>query len=81
MTFQDMRFALKAIGVDDKFTEVLIEYSRKNGTDYDKLDDMLVREGYEKVFTDEFYGWADSDEEDVEYEYVQKNHHKPLWDE
>jgi len=83
MTFQDIRFALKATGVDDDFSELLIQFCRENGTNYHQLDEMLEYEGYQKVFTDEFFGWADIDDEyeNDEFFYVEKNHHKPQWNE
>jgi len=81
MTFQDMRLALKATGVEDDFSELLIQYCRENGRDYEKLDELLVQEGYVKVFTDDFFGWDENEDEEYEYEYKEKIHHKPLWDE
>lgn len=82
MTFQDIRFALETNGVEKEDIEILIEYCKKNGTDYEKLDEMLVQKGYDKVFTDEFFGWADTDDDgDDDYYSIEKINHKPEWDE
>jgi hypothetical protein len=83
MTFDEIRFALGVNGVENEDIEMLIEYSKKQGTNYEKLDDMLVQMGYEKVFTDEFFGWLDMDDEDFDDEYftTEKIQHKPIWEE
>lgn len=84
MTFQDIRFALEANGVEKEDIEILMEYCKKNGTDYVKLDAMLTEMDYEKVFTDEFFGWLDTDDDedfDEEYFPIEKNHYKHAWEE
>jgi len=82
MTFQDIRVTLKAIGVDDDFSEILIQYCRENGINYTQIDEMLEYEGYQKIFTDDFFGWVlNDDDEEQEYEYYEKIHHKPQWNE
>ena len=38
--------------------------------------------GYDKVFTDEFFGWSTMDDEgDDDYLPSEKNRHKQEWDE
>ena len=41
--------------------------------------------GYDKVFTDEFFGWADADDEyydeDYDHEYLERTPHKHQWEE
>ena len=90
MTFQEIEFALKVNGVDKEDMQTLMEYCRtkgSKGTDYSKLDDMLVDMGYSRVFTDEFFGWAGDEDEDFEDNYddeyysIEKIHHKHKWDE
>ena len=83
MTFNEIRFALRVNGVGNEDIEMLIEYAKKQGTDYEKLDDMLVQMGYEKVFTDEFFGWLDIDDDDFDDEYftTEKIQHKHIWEE
>jgi hypothetical protein len=87
MTFEEIRFALEVNGVEKEDIEALLTYCRKVGTDYEKLDEMLVEMGYEKVFTDEFFGWFDGDEDvnndidDDEYFSTEKIHHKHEWKE
>ncbi len=85
MTFQEIEFALKVNGVGTEDMQTLISYCKTKGTDYPKLDEMLVEMGYDKVFTDEFFGWADvEDAEDKDYddEYfsTEKIHHKHKWE-
>lgn len=81
MTFDEIRFALGVNGVENEDVETLITYCKKQGTHYDKLDDMLVQMGYEKVFTDEFFGWLDTDDDDYDDEYfsIEKIRHKHEW--
>lgn len=84
MTFEEIRFALEVNGVEKEDSETLLEYCRKVGTDYEKLDEILVGMGYEKVFTDEFFGWSDIDKDgdtDEEYFSTEKIRHKHAWDE
>lgn len=91
MTFEDMRFALGVNGVEETDIETLIGYSKKNGTDYSKLDEMLVGMGYDKVFTDEVFGWVDSydndfnqgfyEDYDEDYFSNEKIRHRHEWDE
>lgn len=87
MTFEEIRFALEVNGVEKEDIETLLAYCRKVGTDYEKLDEMLVSMEYEKVFTDEFFGWFDEDEDvnndidDDEYFSIEKIHHKHGWKE
>lgn len=83
MTFNEIRFALRVNGVGNEDIEMLIEYAKKQGTDYEKLDDMLVQMGYEKVFTDDFFGWHDEDDEEYDDEYFssEKIRHKHVWEE
>ena len=38
MTFEEIRFALEVSGVEKEDSEKLMEYCRKVGTDYEKLD-------------------------------------------
>ena len=79
MTFKEIEFALEVNGIEQKDTQTIMEHCKKAGIDYYKLDDMLVGMGYDKVFTDEFFGWieAEDDEynEDDDYSYVEKIHH------
>jgi hypothetical protein len=86
MTFQEIEFALKVNGVGKEDIQTLIGYCKTKGTDYPKLDEMLVGMGYDKVFTDEFFGWEDGDdyEDDGDYEddySIEKNPHRHKWDE
>lgn len=83
MTFDEIRFALVVNGVEDSDVIKLLEYSKKNGTNYEVMDDMLIGMGYQKVFTDEFFGWIDSDidEYDDEYFSTEKIPHRHEWDE
>lgn len=83
MTFDEIRFALVVNGVENEDVETLIAYCKKQGKHYKKLDDMLVKMGYVKVFTDEFFGWDDTDDEDFDDEYfsTEKIRHKHDWQE
>jgi len=83
MTFDEIRFALQVNGVDKEDSETLLSYCRKSGKNFEKLDEMLVDLGYVKVFTDEFFGWDDSDEEDFDDEYfsIERIQHKHVWEE
>ena len=83
MTFEEIGFALEVNGVDKEDRDTLLAYCRKSGTDYEKLDEILVNLGYEKIFTDELFGWMDTDEEgfDDEYFSIEKIHHKHAWQE
>lgn len=83
MTFEEIRFALEVNGVEKEDGKTLLEHCRKSGTDYEKLDEMLVILGYEKIFTDELFGWIDTDEEgfDDEYFSIEKINHKHEWQE
>lgn len=83
MTFEEIRFALKVNGVEKEDSEILLEYCKKSGKDFIKLDEMLVTMGYIKVFTDEFFGWDDFDEEDFDDDYfsIEKIQHKHGWEE
>ena len=84
MTFDEIRFALSVNGVDEDDVEKLLGYCKKNGTDYKVLDEMLIEMGYEKIFTDEFFGWIDEYNEDEDYddEYFssEKMRHKHDWE-
>ena len=82
MTFEEIRFALEVNGVEKEDSEILLAYSKKSGKDFKKLDEMLVNMGYMKVFTDEFFGWDDSDEEDFDEDYfsIEKIQHKHTWE-
>lgn len=81
MTFDDIRFALAVSGVENEDVNTLIAYSKKKGTNYKVLDDMLVDMGYEKVFTDEFFGWMAKDHENFDEDYftIEKIRHKNEW--
>ncbi|WP_373031458.1 hypothetical protein [Sulfurovum sp.] len=81
MTFDEIRFALAVSGVENEDAQTLIEYSKKKGTDYKVLDDLLVEMGYEKVFTDDFFGWMDTDNEDFAEDYftTEKMRHRHEW--
>ena len=86
MTFQEIEFALKVNGVGKEDMQTLMNYCRTKGTDYPILDEMLVKMGYDKVFTDEFFGWADADDEyyddDIyDHEYLERTPHKHKWEE
>jgi hypothetical protein len=83
MTFEEIRFALEVNGVEKEDSEILLAYSKKSGKDFEKLDEMLVNMGYMKVFTDEFFGWDDPDEEDFDDDYfqIEKIQHKHTWEE
>jgi hypothetical protein len=83
MTFEEIRFALEVNGVEKEDSEILLAYSKKSGKDFQKLDEMLVNMGYMKVFTDEFFGWDDPDEEDFDDDYfqIEKIQHKHTWEE
>lgn len=81
MTFQDIRFALESNGVEKEDREELLLFCKKNGKNFEKLDEILVEKGYEKIFTDEFFGWADMDERDDGSDFVEKMHHKHTWNE
>ena len=83
MTFEEIRFALGVNGVENEDFETLMAYCKKQGTHYEKLDEILVQMGYEKVFTDEFFGWVDTDDEDFDDEYfsTEKIRHKHEWQE
>ena len=83
MTTSEIRFALTVNGVEDEDIETLIHYSKTKGINYNILDEMLLDMGYQKVFTDEYFGWADDEEEDYNDTYYssEKFRHKPLWDE
>lgn len=82
MTFEEIRFALEVSGVEKEDSDRLMEYCRKVGTDYEKLDEMLMEMGYDKVFTDEFFGWSAMDEDDEDdYFSSEKKRHKQEWDE
>ncbi len=78
MTFQEIEFALKVNGVEQEDVQTLITYCKTKGTDYQKLDEMLMEMGYDKVFTDEFFGWVESENEDgdEEYFYSEKIYHR-----
>jgi hypothetical protein len=68
MTFEEIEFALKVNGVEQSDADVIMSYCRSNGTDYQKLDEMLVEMGYDKVFAEEFFGLDDLDiEEDDDF--------------
>ncbi|MGB5505973.1 MAG: hypothetical protein WBM70_04705 [Sulfurovum sp.] len=83
MTFDEIRFALEVNGVEKEDSEMLLAYCRKSGKNYEKLDEMLIDMGYVKVFTDEFFGWDNPEEEDFDDEYfsIEKNQHKHVWEE
>ncbi len=83
MTFEEIRFALEVNGVEKEDSEILLNYCKKSGKDFQKLDEMLVTMGYMKVFTDDFFGWDDSDEEDFDEDYfsIEKIQHKHAWEE
>lgn len=86
MTFQEIEFALKVNGVVKEDIQTLMEYCKTKGTDYPKLDEMLVGMGYDKVFTDEFFGWGDGDEDDYDDDddddyLIERNPHRHKWDE
>ena len=83
MTFDDIRFALGVNGVEVEDIDTLIAFCKTEGTHYEKLDDMLVQMGYEKVFTDEFFGWLDANDEDYndDYYYSEKMPYRHEWDE
>ena len=83
MTFDEIRFALQVNGVDKEDSETLLSYCRKSGKNLEKLDDMLVDMGYVKIFTDEFFGWDDTDEGDFDEEYfsTEKIQYKHVWEE
>ena len=82
MTFDEIRFALSVNGVEDEDIETLLSYSKSKGNDYKVLDDMLVDMGYEKVFTDEFFGWIDDNIDDYDDEYFtsERNPYRREWD-
>lgn len=83
MTFDEIRFALQVNGVDKEDSETLLSYCRKSGKNFEKLDEMLIDMGYVKIFTDEFFGWDNPDEEDFDDEYfsIERIHHKHVWEE
>jgi hypothetical protein len=83
MTFEEIKFALEVNGVEKEDSEILLEYCRKSGKNFEKLDEMLMDMGYVKVFTDEFFGWDDLDEEDFDDDYfpTEKIKHKQTWEE
>ena len=88
MTFQEIEFALTVNGVNQEDLQMLMGYCKMNGTDYQKLDEMLVEMGYDKVFTDDFFGWVDIDDEydndesyEQEYFSIQRNPHRHEWEE
>jgi hypothetical protein len=87
MTFQEIEFALKVNGVAKEDMQTLMNYCKTKGTDYPKLDEMLVEMGYDKVFTDEFFGWGEGEDgdfdEDLDEDYfsIERNHHKHKWEE
>jgi hypothetical protein len=91
MTFEDIKFALGVNGVEENDIETLIQYSKNNGANYSKFDEMLLEMGYEKVFTDEVFGWVDSydddfnndfdDNYDEDYFSNEKIRHRREWDE
>lgn len=80
MTFQEIEFALKVNGVEQEDAQTLMVYCKAKGTDYQKLDEMLIEMGYGKVFTDEFFGWIESEneylDEDEEYFSTEKIYHR-----
>jgi len=79
MTFQEIEFALKVNGVEQEDAQALMAYCKAKGTDYQKLDEMLIEMGYDKVFTDEFFGWVESESEnsdEEEYFYTEKIYHR-----
>ena len=74
MTFDQIRFALGVNGVKNGDVETLIAYHKKQGKNCENLDDMLVQMGYEKVFTDEFFGWIDAYNGDSSTEKIRHKH-------
>ena len=81
MTLKEMELTLKSNGVETEDIETLVAYYKKEHPSLVFLDQMLTDMGYEKIFTDEIFGWDDEDEDgyDDAFSYSQKNHHKPQW--
>lgn len=81
MTLKDMEFTLKTNGVETEDIDTIITHYKKSRPTLAELDEMLEELGYSRVFTDEFFGWLDDedDEYDDSFFYNEKNHYKPQW--
>lgn len=81
MTLKDMEFTLKSNGVDDEDVKTVISHYKKSHATFSELDEMLIGMGYEKIFTDELFGWLDDEEDEYEssFSYSEKRHQKPQW--
>jgi hypothetical protein len=81
MTLKDMEFALKSNGVEAEDLETIISHYKKSHASLSQLDEMLIEMGYEKIFTDELFGWFDDDDDEYEssFSYNETKHYKPQW--
>lgn len=81
MTLKEMELTLKSNGVDVEDIQTLVTYYKKEHPTLSSLDQMLMDMGYEKIFTDEIFGWDDEDEEGYSdsVSYSQKKNHRPQW--
>ncbi len=70
MTLKDLEFLLELGGVIKSDVSYILEFAKKNGIDKEKIDDELDKLGYERLLeNEEEESW---DEEDDDYDYVQK---------
>jgi hypothetical protein len=70
MTLKDLEFLLELGGVIKSDVLYILEFAKKNGIDKEKIDDELDKLGYERLLeNEEEESW---DEEDDDYDYVQK---------
>jgi hypothetical protein len=81
MTLKDMEFTLKSNGVDIEDMETIISHYKKRHASLPELDEMLTEMGYEKIFTDELFGWLDDDDDEYEssFSYDERKQYKPQW--
>lgn len=81
MTLKDMEITLKSNGVETEDMETIISHYKKSHASLSELDVMLIEMGYEKIFTDELFGWFDDDDDEYEsaFAFDERKHHKPQW--
>jgi len=63
MTLKEMELTLKSNGVDPEDIQTLVTYYKKEHPSLAFLDQMLIDMGYEKIFTDEIFGWDDEEDD------------------
>lgn len=81
MTLKEMEFTLKTSRVDTEDIGKIISHYKKSRPTLAELDEMLEKLGYNRVFTDELFGWIDEEEDEYDdsFSHSEKNHHKPQW--